>query len=113
MKNYEKVEVLKLEHTKWRDENFYNKQGFFPVFSTFKEQMRSLSPGAITLFLYIGLHSNNQTGECRHSIETIAAFFDKSTRTISNWISELEEARLIVRVQLKFNGVSYTYLRPY
>lgn len=107
------IAKLKQDHFEWREQNFKYKEGFYPVFKGFKKHMQSLSPGAISLFLYLGLHSNNLTGESSHSIETIASFFNKSTRTISAWIKELEEQDLIERVQIKFNGVSHTFIKPY
>lgn len=104
---------LRQEHSMWRDENFLKKKGFFPVFSEFKSYLGNLSPGAVSLFLYIGLHANNQTGECYHDINRISTFFKKSPRTISSWFKELEEAGLIEKLQLKLNGVSHTFIRPY
>lgn len=104
---------LRKEHSQWRDTNFSNKEGFFPVFYDFNKILPNLSGGAVSLFIYIGLHSNNLTGECYHSIEKIAAFFDKSPRTISKWIHELENAKLIERFQLEINGPSHTFIRPY
>lgn len=104
---------LRKEHSLWRDTNFSNKNGFFPVFQDFKEILPNLSGGSVSLFIYMGLHSNNQTGECFHSIDKISNFFDKSPRTISKWISELEEAKLIKRLQLEINGPSHTFIRPY
>lgn len=97
----------------WRQGQFEEKIGFFPVFSDFKPYMRMLSPGAITLYLYFGLHANHKTGEVFHSVATIANFFGKNPRTISNWISELEGQGLIRRSQKKVNSVSHTYLIPY
>ncbi|MEC2393940.1 hypothetical protein BK709_19550 [Bacillus thuringiensis serovar shandongiensis] len=110
---YDEAKMLKREHYEWRDMNFTIKNGFFPVFHEFKDCLQHLSGGAVSLFIYLGLNSNNKTGECYHSIETMANFFDKSTRTISQWLKELEENELIVRIQLEFNGVSHTFLRPY
>lgn len=75
--------------------------------------MPELSGGAVSLFVYIGLHSNNQTGESYHSIEKMAKFFKKSPRTISKWIDELEKAKLIKRLQLEVNGPAHTFIRPY
>lgn len=104
---------LKKEHSEWRNKKFSNKDGFFPVFYDFKEYLSELSGGAVSLFIYIGLHANNQTGECYHDLERIANHFDRSTRTISSWFKELEDAGLIERLQLKLNGVSHTFIRPY
>lgn len=97
----------------WKNKQFTEKIGFFPIFSDFKPYMQTLSPGAISLYIYLGLHSNHNTGESFHSIKKISIFFDKSTRTISNWLKELEDAGLIKRAQKKLNGVSHTYLVPY
>jgi DNA-binding MarR family transcriptional regulator len=104
---------LRKEHSQWRDTNFSNKEGFFPVFYDFKKMLPNLSGGAISLFIYIGLHSNNLTGECYHSINKIADFFGKSPRTISKWIDELEEEKLIQRLQLEIDGPAHTFIRPY
>lgn len=100
-------------YSQWRKEQFSNRAGFFPIFSDFKYLMRHLSPGAISLYVYLGLHSNYKTGEVFHSLGKIAIFFGKSKRTISNWIKELEEMKLIYREQKNLNSVSHTYLIPY
>lgn len=47
------------------------------------------------------------------SIDTISKYFKKSKRTISNWLQELEEKKLIKRLQLENNGVAHTFLIPY
>lgn len=103
----------KTEYLIWKQAQFSQKKGFFPVFSDFKPYMKKLSPGAISLYIYLGLHSNYETGESFHSIQKISIFFNKSPRTISNWIRELEDNGLIKREQKKLNGVSHTYLTPY
>ncbi|WP_332699362.1 helix-turn-helix domain-containing protein [Halalkalibacter lacteus] len=108
-----KATTLRKEHSQWRDTNFLNKKGFFPVFYDFKEHLSRLSGGAVSLFIYFGLHANNQTGECFHSIDKISVYFGRSTRTISSWIKELEEEKLITRIQLEMNGTSHTFIRPY
>lgn len=113
MDQRKKAAELKRVHLEWRDKNFKNKKGFFPIFHGFKEHMKTLSPGATSLFLYLGLHSNNLTGETTHSIERMANFFGKSTRTISMWLKELESHDLIERIQLTFNGTSHTFIKPY
>lgn len=101
------------EYLVWKKNNFNNKQGFFPVFSTFLNKMPELSTGAISLYLYFGLYSNNSTGESFHSLEKIAAFFNKTPRTITSWIKELECNQLIARKQIGYNKVAITYLLPY
>lgn len=109
----EKTFLLKKEHMQWREEKFKNKAGFFPVFSDFKSILGIISPGAVSLFIYIGLNSNNKTGEFYHSLDTISKNLNRTVRTISNWMAELERNGLIVRVQEKFNGPSKTFIRPY
>lgn len=104
---------LKREHHLWKENNHVKREPFFPVFKNFKDYLGVLSPGAVSLFLYFGLFSQYNTGECFHSIETISQYFGKSTRTISNWIKELEEIGLVHRAQLGMSAVSHTFLRPY
>ena len=101
------------DYSDWRKEQFYKNEGFFPVFNDFRYLMRFLSPGAISLYIYLGLHSNYKTGEVFHSLGKIAIYFGKSTRTISNWMKELEELNLIKREQFEVNKVSHTFLQPY
>lgn len=107
------VSEVNKKYKDWRKDNFNNNEGFFPVFSDFRKIMRNLSPGAISLYIYLGLHANYKTGEVFHSLGTIAIYFGKSVRTITNWMRELEENDLILREQKKLNHVSYTYLKPY
>lgn len=113
MENKLKAHQYKEEHSNWRKLNFEQRKGFFPIFYDFVDYLPKLSGGAVSLFIYLGLHSNNISGESYHDISTIANFFGKSNRTISLWIKELEEFQLITRVQMEFNGVSHTFIRPY
>lgn len=101
------------EYSKWRKKQFEEKIGFFPIFSDFKPYLSKLSTGAISLYIYLGVHSNYKTGESFHSIQKIAIFFGKSPRTISNWLKELDDLKLIKRQQKSLNGVSHTYLQSY
>lgn len=100
------------EYIQWKNKNFENKQGFFPVFLSFKSILNKISPGAVSLYLYFGLNSNKE-GFSFHKIETIANYFNRSPRTISNWINELVDIGLIERKQYDLNSVSITYLKPY
>jgi hypothetical protein len=113
MKNRVRAANLRKEHSQWRDKNFANKVGFFPIFSGFEYFLPKISGGAASLFIYIGLHSNNQTGECYHDLNRISQFFNKTPRTIASWFKELEEIGLIERFQLQVNGVAHTFIRPY
>lgn len=109
----DKNEKLLNEYLIWKQNNFNKKKGFFPIFKEFLNYMPNISPGAISLFLYFGLNSKTHTGDSFHSIQTIADFFGKTPRTITNWIKELEDNDLIIRKQFGLNQVSITYLRPY
>jgi DNA-binding transcriptional ArsR family regulator len=111
--NKEKAKKLREEHSHWRKGNFESKKGFFPIFYGFEEYLPKLSPGAVSLFVYIGVHSNNVTGESYHNIETISSYFGKSKRTVSSWFKELQDHGIIERFQIEFNGVSHTFIRPY
>lgn len=112
--NFRKAELLEQDFSKWKSTSL-EKGGYFPVFSGLKERflLKNLSGNAIKLYLYLGLHSGNDTGSTWVSIEYIAKYFEKSPRTISYWLKELEEAQLITRMQMENNGVAYTFLRPY
>lgn len=103
----------KKEYEIWKSEKIDNKAPFFPIYNEFDNFLKTLSPGAISLYIFFGIHSKSYSGESFYKLESIADFFGKSTRTISNWIFELEESGLIIRKQKKFNSVSITYLRPY
>lgn len=112
--NAVKKEILQKNYALWKEKSFES-EGFFPVFQSFKEEkiLRDLSGNALKLYLYFGLRSKNKTGESWVSIDSISKYFDKSPRTISNWIKELEKKKLIQRFQLEVNGNSYTFLIPY
>lgn len=108
-----KKNIYEKQYNIWRQRIFLSKIGFFPIFSSFEEKIINLSPGALKLYLYLGIHSNYQTGKSYYSISKLAEILHKSPRTISSWFKELEDNDVIVRKQEKLNGVSTTYLRPY
>lgn len=112
-KNFQKTVVLREEFRNWKEDQQKKAKGFFPVYNEFLKYLSLLSPGACSLYLYFGLHSKNLTGESFHDVKKIASFFGKTPRTIRSWISELEKHKLIYRLQVKYNGVTYTYLLPY
>jgi len=112
--NKQRAELYKKEYKNWKKDSI-EKEGWFPVFSAFKEEffLREMSGNAVKLYIYLGLHTKNETGECWVSIDTMAKYFNKSPRTISGWLKELEKSQLIKRMQLENNGVAYTFLKPY
>lgn len=112
--NWRQAEILRKQYEEWKQDSlkeFY----FFPIFETFKETfiLRNISGNALRLYIYLGLMANNKTGETWVSINTIAKYFGKSTRTISSWLKELEKHNLIRRLQLEPNQVAHTFLLPY
>lgn len=98
----------------WKKKSL-NDAGYFIIFNGFLETgiLSKISGGALKMYIFLGIKSNNSTGESFYRISTMARYFEVSDRTISNWIQELETLGIISRVQPKFNSVSYTYLRPY
>lgn len=114
LSNNKKADIFKNNYRVWKERGL-NRYGYFTIFEGFLNSniLNKLNGNSLKLYLYFGLNSNNFTGECFHSIETIAKYFKKSERTIQNWITDLEKNNLIKRMQLKYNGVSYTFLQPY
>lgn len=112
--NYRKADLYRKDYMQWKQHSFKH-LGFFPVFQPFKNDflLKKLSGNAFKLYVYLGLNSANNTGDTWVSIETMCQYFDKSPRTISNWIEELLKYNLIKRLQLNYNESAYTFLRPY
>lgn len=108
------AELNREEYSIWK-RTALDRFGFFPIFQPLKESflLKNLSGNALRLYLYLGLMSDNETGETWVGIETMASYFGKSKRTISDWLRELESSGLIERMQLKQNGVAHTFLKPY
>lgn len=101
-------------HRSWRRWTQRNKRGFFPVFSPiFAEKMKNVSGNAIKLYIYLGMHIDNQAGYTMIAIDTMAEYFQTSNRTVHNWLKELKENKLIIRIQPAFKQTTYTFLIPY
>ena len=114
LSSYAKSENAKRNYEKWK-ESAINDNGFFIIFNGFVESkiLKNINGNALKLYIFFGVHSKNSTGESFYSIKEIAAYFNKSERTISNWIKELEKMHLIERYQLAYDEVAHTYLQPY
>jgi len=112
--NKRKADFYRRNYAEWKKDHF-KLEGFFPIFQSFKESflLRRLSGNAVKLYLYLGLMSGNETGETWVSIPTMAKYFEKTERTISSWLKELEDARLIKRMQMEPDGVAHTFLMGY
>jgi DNA-binding transcriptional ArsR family regulator len=101
-------------YEQWKDTRL-NEPGWFPIFIDFKESelLKNISGNALRLYIYLGLHSKNSTGESWHSLSSMAKYFGKSERTISNWLEELKYHNLVERIQLDRSTTAVTFLRPY
>lgn len=112
--NQQIANELKEIYSKWKRDSISEK-GYFIIFNGFKttDKLKDISGNALKLYIYLGLNSNNYTGEVWHTNATIATYFGKSERTIRGWMQELESLNLIKRFQLEFNQESHTFLQPY
>lgn len=113
MEGRDALKVYRDSYATWRSMNSETKKGFFPVFRDFLPHLARLSGGAVKLYLYLGLHAGNQSGECWPSVKRMASHFRKSERTIYLWLAELENARLIYRDQASREDAAHTFLLPY
>lgn len=115
LSNSKKSKYFKKNYSSWREIKRNQHNGFFIIYNDFKDKniLKNISGNALKLYIFLGINSKNDTGESWYSIESIAKYFGKSTRTISYWIEELEKFNLIKRMQLEINGPSHTYLQPY
>lgn len=115
LSNKTKAKYYMRNYSKWREENRKQNKGFFIIYNDFLENniLKKISGNALKLYIFFGINSKNNTGESWYTIENIAKYFNKSERTISYWINELERNGLIIRMQLSVNTPAYTYLQPY
>jgi hypothetical protein len=113
VKSYSEGFVLNKYHESWRLFNKEGKNGFFAIFNEFEDKhLKDIEAGALKLYIYLGIHSNNTNGESWHSVETIAAFFDVQTRTVDYWVSNLSKRNLIYRAKSNHKTAT-THLLPY
>ncbi|WP_317366384.1 helix-turn-helix domain-containing protein [uncultured Tyzzerella sp.] len=105
----------KFEYESWKKKKLNDKNGYFIIFQDFKKKnlLKKVSGSALKLYIYLGLHTKNYSGECNVTINTMAKYFNKDERTISYWIKELEDLGLIERIQFKIKEPAHTYLKPY
>ena len=83
---------------------------FFLIPYGFVEKLQPLSPGAVKMFLYCGITMNKETGHFYKSLETMAREINEKPRSVSNWLKELQDMRLIERHQLYLNMSSCTHV---
>ena len=105
----------KSEYEAWKKHRIAEKHGFFQIWQDFREFLpqNQLTGGALRLYLFFGIVSNNWTGHSWHSVKRIAKELGCGERSVLKWARELSDAGLIYRSQKKLNGVAHTYLRPY
>ena len=102
-------------HEVWRKTNQSNHKPFCIIYRDFidKDLLKQINGNSLKLYIFLLMNSKNETGESWYSIEVISKYFNKSPRTISYWLKNLEELNLIKRLQLNFNEESHTFLQPY
>lgn len=108
------MEQLRTEHSQWKKEQHDEKAGFLPIFSqNFRPYLQKVQGPAIRLYMYLALNSRNDTGEIRLTQKQIESFFQCSSRSVINWLSELEKFGLIKRIQTGYKTEGHIFLRPY
>jgi len=109
------LDESKMLYKEWRKRQHEERAGFFPVFSKdFKPYLKDLSGNAVRLYVYLGLHSNNETGQTSNTtLRAMQYFFDCDPRTLQKWLAELENAGLIKRVQPFYKAKRQIVLKPY
>lgn len=105
-------ESYRKEYRRWRTQLMRKESGFFALYQDFLPMIKELSAPALRVYLYVGLHSNNWTGESWHSLSTIAETLKMDPRTVRRALNELVDHELVARLQKTPRGRTYTYLRP-
>ncbi len=100
----------------WKKSNL-EKGMYFIIFNEFVDQkiLKNISGGALKLYIYFGLNTFYVYGSSynNQSVKEIADYFNKSERTINNWIQALEKMKLIKRHRESIKDHSKTQLIPY
>jgi hypothetical protein len=114
-KVYEKeMDLLREQYKQWKLGKQEKKDPFFIIYNDFKDlYLKEISGGALKLYIFMGFHARNWTGELWISTPKFAEFFEKDPRTIKKWLAELEEIGLIKRIQTGYHRVANTFLLPY
>jgi DNA-binding transcriptional ArsR family regulator len=109
------TEEYKQAYLNWKKQCLAQKQGYFIIFNSFLKSgiLREVSGDALRLYIYLGMFTQNYTGETFVSMQTMADYFKKSVRTIGYWLKELEDKGLIIRIQLDVKKTAHTFLRIY
>lgn len=109
------MENLRKNYSEWRNIQRKQKAPFFIIYKEFLEndKLKDINPTALKVYIYLGMYSNNETGECWHSVQTMADYFGMDKRTINRALENLIDIGLIERIQKGFKRVSNTFLKPY
>lgn len=112
--NKAKASIHKKNYARWKADSLKTK-GFFVMFNGFLDRglLREISGGALKLYIFLGIKSDNTTGESFYTLLQISNYFATTERTVGSWFKTLEKLGLIYRYQLKPNSVSHTYLGTY
>lgn len=115
LSNNVKGKYYKKNYSDWRTMNKAINRPFCIIYSDFIEKnlLKKINGNALKLYIFLLMNSKNETGESWYTIESMANYFDKSPRTISYWLNDLEKLGLIKRMQLNINKEAHTYLQPY
>ncbi|VTR24358.1 Uncharacterised protein [Actinobacillus pleuropneumoniae] len=106
--------LYRQQYEEWRNQMKDERTGFFPVFSDdFKPFLDTLSGNALKLYLFLGFHADNKTGETTVGMDTIAKHFGAKLRTVQAWMQELTQNGLVARVQTGYRYRAHTFLLPY
>lgn len=109
------MEECREKYSTWKKNKKDIKLGYFSIYKSFCDEkiLRDLSGNALKLYIYLGIHAKTDTGESWHSIDRIAEYFGCDKRSISRWFNELEEKRLVARIQKGYHRAANTFLLPY
>ncbi|MBC8581700.1 MAG: helix-turn-helix domain-containing protein [Clostridiales bacterium] len=113
--NKELAQKYRTNYSSWKQTKLLRQDGFFIIYNDIKTSglLKHISGNALKCYVFLGIVSKNDTGESWYTVESIADYFQVSTRTVSNWLKELEQYNLIKKLQFEPNTPSHTFLRPY
>lgn len=95
----------------WREYRHLSKEGFAIVPNNLTKYLPFFETKALGLYMFYCFKANNETGESFYGTETIASELGKSTRTINQWNSYLEDFGLIKRINNNKSAKS-TFILP-
>jgi hypothetical protein len=107
------MEQHRKNYSEWKTQLHQERTGFFPVFTQqFRPYLQKIQGAPIRLYLYLAMNCLND-GEVRITQKQMENFFQCSSRSIINWLDELEKFGLIKRFQVRFKSEGQIFLQPY